>query len=201
MNYAQILGILGDATGVDVMMDSVRREKKWDNGWNYRRWKRGADGRFELVDPGPLLSRLDRLILSLGRAGDQRAVPVIIDKLQLLNPDDDFSHYRSVALALEALADPSAAAPLADLLAKSGISGHEHASMKIALERQKPGSNRDKVQCRQDSLREIMLARALYRCGDHEQIGENILRRYTQDLRGHFSRHARAVLSHAHSFK
>ena len=49
-------------------------------------------------------------------------------------------------------------------------------------------------QTRRESLRELMLARALYRCGDDNGVGEKILREYTQDLRGHLARHAQAVL-------
>ena len=49
-------------------------------------------------------------------------------------------------------------------------------------------------QTRRESLRELLLARALYRCGDHNGLGKKILQQYTQDLRGHLSRHAQAVL-------
>jgi hypothetical protein len=45
------------------------------------------------------------------------------------------------------------------------------------------------------ALRELVLARALYRCGDCDGLGEEILRNYARDMRGHFVRHARAVLS------
>jgi hypothetical protein len=38
------------------------------------------------------------------------------------------------------------------------------------------------------------LARALYRCGDFEGLGESILNDYSTDLRGHFARHAKAIL-------
>lgn len=44
-------------------------------------------------------------------------------------------------------------------------------------------------------LREIVLARALYRCGDWKGLGEEILNEYRQDIRGLFARHAIAVLS------
>ena len=44
------------------------------------------------------------------------------------------------------------------------------------------------------SLRELILARALYRCGDENGLGERILREYARDLRGHHARHANAVL-------
>ena len=44
-------------------------------------------------------------------------------------------------------------------------------------------------------LREISLARALYRCGDHEGTGEAILGEYAEDIRGPFARHASWVLA------
>jgi hypothetical protein len=44
-------------------------------------------------------------------------------------------------------------------------------------------------------LRELYLARALYRCGDHDGLGEKTLRQFAQDLHGHYARHAQAVLA------
>jgi len=46
-------------------------------------------------------------------------------------------------------------------------------------------------------LKELYLARALYRCGDHEGLGQNTLREYSRDLHGHYARHAKAVLKPA----
>jgi hypothetical protein len=43
-------------------------------------------------------------------------------------------------------------------------------------------------------LREIVLARALYHCGDYGGLGEQILNEYARDIRGLFARHAQAVL-------
>jgi hypothetical protein len=40
----------------------------------------------------------------------------------------------------------------------------------------------------------LLLARALYRCGDYQGVGRKILETYAQDLRGHLARHAQAVL-------
>jgi hypothetical protein len=37
-------------------------------------------------------------------------------------------------------------------------------------------------------------ARGLYRCGDLDGIGKSVLERYAGDVRGHYARHARAVL-------
>jgi hypothetical protein len=44
-------------------------------------------------------------------------------------------------------------------------------------------------------LKELYVARALYRCGDSGGVGEKILRQYAQDLHGHYARHAQAVLN------
>ena len=48
---------------------------------------------------------------------------------------------------------------------------------------------------RSEPLREIILARALYRCGDYEGLGEKILREYEKDLRALFAQHAHAILN------
>jgi hypothetical protein len=47
---------------------------------------------------------------------------------------------------------------------------------------------------RAEGLRELYLARALFRCGDHEGLGRKVLEEYAKGLRGHFARHAAAVL-------
>jgi hypothetical protein len=51
------------------------------------------------------------------------------------------------------------------------------------------------IQSRTPALREIVLARALYRCGDQGGMAEGILKAYEKDLRGLFARHAAAVLA------
>src|SRR5665648_1002816 len=47
---------------------------------------------------------------------------------------------------------------------------------------------------RNNSLRELILARALFRCGDVNGLGKEILTNYSKDLRGHYYRHASGVL-------
>jgi len=187
--YAQILGLLGDATGVETLLTAVETSTTLDKGWNFR-----AQGQF-----GSNMSRLDTLILALGRTRDRRATPVILEKLKLLEPSQDFSHHRAVALALEALGDPAAAGPLAEVLAKPGMSGHAMLSVKEAqrLETTVSTAGLNSLETRRNSLREITLARALFRCGDKDGIGKKILEQYQNDLRGHFARHAHAVLQSA----
>jgi hypothetical protein len=50
---------------------------------------------------------------------------------------------------------------------------------------------------RNAALRELLTARALFRCGDKDGLGEAILREYAADLRGVLARHAAAVLQQA----
>jgi len=183
--YAHILAVLGDATGVDVLIAEVNGIEQWDEGWDYR-----AMGQF-----GTALSRLDRLIVALGRSGDAKALSAILPKMESLTAESEFSHHRAVGMACELIADDGAAKPLLELLTKPGMSGYVHDSVEKArrLDQESPGGT-NAVKTRRDSMRELALARALFRCGDYGDVGRAVLTAYTNDLRGHFSRHAKAVL-------
>jgi hypothetical protein len=115
-----------------------------------------------------------------------------VEKVRQLDANAAFSHHRAVAMALEALADPRGAQPLAELLQKPGIGGKAVTDIEAARSIVAPG--RSDRQTRGDSLRELILARALYRCGDHEGVGEKTLRQFANDLHGHYARHAHAIL-------
>jgi len=179
--YAHLLAVLGDATGIEAIAAAVEPQK-WDQGWNYR-----GMGQF-----GSSLSPLDTLLVALGRTRDKRGLPVVLAKLETLDSDKEFSHHRAVALALEMIGDPSAAEPLARLLAKQGMTGHVQTDPAVAARRS--GADQNETHTRALALRELALARALYRCGDKDGIGKKILQEYAKDLRGHFARHAQAVL-------
>ena len=183
--YAHILAVLGDASGVDVLIDEVQSIKEWDEGWDYR-----AMGQF-----GTALSRLDRLIVALGRTGDPKALPAVFTKMASLTAESEFSHHRAVGMACELIAAPAAAKPLLELLSKPNMSGYVHDSVEKArrLDQESPGGT-VAVKTRRDSIRELALARALFRCGDYGDAGRAVLTAYTSDLRGHFARHAKAVL-------
>ena len=180
--YAHILGMLYDPTGTETLA-AVVRAAKWDRGWNFR-----GMGQF-----GPTTSPLDNLVIALGRTRDKRGLPVILDKVGSLTPASEFSHCRAVAMALETLGDPRAAAVLAELLEQPGMTGHAFVEIKDTRRRTPPG--RTDTTTRNSSLRELILARALYRCGDREDLGQKILKQYARDLRGHYARHAKAVLA------
>ncbi len=180
--YAHILAVLGDATGLDTLIREVD-SRSWDKGWNYT-----GMGQF-----GRSLSPLDELIVAMGRTRDRRAVDAIVRKARLLDASSDFSHHRAVALALEMIGDPAGADVLADLLRKPGMSGYVISDVDSARRRTGPDPNDNTT--RQTSLRELALARALYRCGDKDGLGKKILNEYARDLRGHIARHVRAVLA------
>jgi hypothetical protein len=175
--------MLGDATGAETLIAAINGTDAWDKGWKFK-----GMGQF-----GWTLSPLDSKIIALGRTREKRGVPAIIAKVEKLTAKDALSHHRAVASALEMIGDPRAAKPLYDLLNRPGIMGHAFLQIKDTVERT-PASRVD-VSTRERSLVELVLARALYRCGDHNGLGAKILNTYADDLRGHYARHARAVLA------
>lgn len=170
LTYAHVLAVMGDASGAGTVAEAVSASAQLDKGWNFR-----GMGQF-----GFSLSRLDTLILALGHTRDRKAVPVLLAKLALLDATSEFSHHRALAEALEMIGDPAAAKPLAELLAKPQMTGYS---------RQTPGDSD-----RSSTLRELILARALYRLGDSDGVGRRILEAYAMDLRGVYAGHAAAVL-------
>ena len=182
LEYAKVLAALGDAEPVDVLIEALQRVTQWDD--------KILQG--HMAEYAHLPTPIDALILALGAAGDARAVPPILAKLDTLDAGVTLSHHRAVALALERIGDPSAAEPLARLLDKAGMGGHAMRELEPLYDRQR------ELRRREGPLREIVLARALYRCGDYEGRGEAILREYQQDLRGLLARHATAVLKPSH---
>jgi len=188
--YAHILGMMHDATGAETLVRTVRGIGQWDKGWNYR-----GMGQF-----GRSISPLDSYVIALGRTGEAEALPPILAKARRLDASKAFSHHRAVAMALEALGpalEPArrkeAARVLAGVLEKPDMLGYATTTVAEAREKAAPGG-RTATRPRNRSLRELVLARALYRLGDADGLGERILRTYAKDLRGHYARHARAVL-------
>ncbi|MCX7825587.1 MAG: FAD-dependent oxidoreductase, partial [Verrucomicrobiae bacterium] len=180
--YAHILGMMGDSTGAETLAKAVAATP-WDAGWRFK-----GMGQF-----GASLSPLDSLIIALGRTKSPLALQPIVEKVTQLGAESEFSHFRAVAIALETLGDRAAAKPLAELLRKPGIGGRAVTSIQTAVERTEPRGVED--MSRELALRELYLARALYRCGDHDGLGEKTLKEFDQDLHGHDARHAQAVLA------
>jgi flavin-dependent dehydrogenase len=182
VNYARILGVLGDPSATPTLAEAVRTTP-WDAG--------------ESVEPfgnrGGNYSKMDLLVIALGRTHDPSAAAPIVEKLKKLDRGSAYSHHRAVAVALDALGDPAAAEPLAKLLQKPGMTGHAITTIDEAQEVLGKGELRSASHLN-ERLRELLLARALYHCGDWEGLGASILQQYRADLCGHFARYADAVL-------
>ena len=98
-------------------------------------------------------------------------------------------------MALERIGDASAVEALAEVLGREGVRGSVIADVEGAVERAGVHRSWTTTTPRAQAMRELFLARALYRCGDNKEgLGRRVLQEYTRDLRGHFARHARAVL-------
>lgn len=180
--YARILGMLDNNSGWEVVQKAVDEFDGWDKGWNYT-----GMGQF-----GMSMSYLDSLVIALGKSRKQEVLPSIIRLAKMLTPESEFSHFRAIAVAFETLANELPAKVLFDLLQMKGVTGHAMTTIQKAIQ-DTPASGTD-TSTRNNALREIILGRALFRCGDYNGLGNQILNDYSNDLRGHFYRHATGVL-------
>lgn len=181
--YASILCMLGNGEYAAVLADELSKSREWDVGWDYT-----GMGQF-----GPSMSRMDSLMIALGRSGDSRYLPVVLEKARLLHREDNFSHFRAIAIAAEEMNSQTAVPVLYDLLTEPGIRFHHIESYRDARRKTVPNTN--DVSVRNDALKELHLARALYTCGDKNKLGENILRNYASGLQGHYARYANTSLN------
>lgn len=178
---ALILGLVGCSEPAGYLKARLS-DATWDEGWNYR-----GMGQF-----GSSMSRLDAMIIAFGRTGDPQAGGVLAKLAERLGKDAEFSHCRAIALAAANLRDPGLALALERLLNLPGFCGHAFRTVGEML----ADSDGDPTSTtsRNLSLREIYVARGLFLSGDPHGRGRAILETYSGDLRGHFARHALAVL-------
>lgn len=179
LQYARLLGVWGVAEVLPTLIEELNSIDRWDE-----RILQGV-----MAEYAHLPTPIDASILAAGFTGERSAVPAILRLLETLDASVTLSHHRAAALALEHLADPAAARPLADLLNKPKISGHVMKSVEPLY------NSPVELRRREGALREIVLARALYRCGDHEGLARKILNEYRTDVRALFARHAEKILS------
>ena len=180
--YALILGMLDNDTGWKTLKNNVDKIKDWDVGWNYT-----GMGQFGLS-----MSYIDSLIIALGKSKKREAIPGIIRMAKMLTSESYFSHFRAVAIALETIASAEGAKILYDLLMLPGVTGHSMPDIHTAKKLTPPGKT--DTSTRNNSLQELILGRALFKCGDFNGVGNQILQEYSKDLRGHYYRHATGVL-------
>ncbi len=181
VQYARVLGLLHDATGAPTLLEELNR-RDWDQGWNFT-----GLGQF-----GMSMSDVDTLLVALAWSGASDAGRIIQNKVEKLDVSADFSHFRAVALALEACTVPEVTKHLEALLEEPAIRGNSKGDLARALENV-PESHADTTE-RNRELTEIHLARALRACGDPQGKARIVLENYAADLHGHYARHALALL-------
>ncbi|MBT64173.1 MAG: hypothetical protein CML13_13290 [Puniceicoccaceae bacterium] len=186
LRYAQILALLGDGAGEQELIEAIEG-RDWDAGWRFQ-------GMHQF---GRNMSELDALLVCLGCGGSEAAWACLLNKVESLPVDAEFSHFRALAMGMEALyarcPQDGVAEKVVQLLQREDYRGHAQSDLADVQSALSEDINENQVRDR--ALRELHLARLLFHCGDADGIGRSILEAYTNDCRGHFARHARAVLS------
>lgn len=179
---AHIMALMGDDAGLDTLIAAVDGSD-WDEGWPYT-----GMGQF-----GFSLSPIDSMLAAMGRTGNAKALPAMLRKLETLGPGREFSHYRAITLAFEAMPAREAAARFEELLEHAGSNACSHVG---AIVSESQDSQVDTTE-RNRQLTELLLARGLLACGDPNGKARSVLEAYRRDLHGHYARHAQAVLEAA----
>ncbi|MBP5226352.1 MAG: FAD-dependent oxidoreductase [Kiritimatiellae bacterium] len=180
--YAHVLGMMGEKDGEEELIRKLK-SISWDTGWNYR-----GMGQFNRS-----VSWVDSYIIALGRCRSTKALPAIIEKTKALTEKSEYSHFRAVAIALEAIGDSAGAPALIQALRLPGLAGHA-ITMGPKLPVVKNYANREGDWERTECLRELCLGRALYHLKDPEGIGRKTMEAYANDPRGAYATHAKLVL-------
>ncbi len=181
LQAALILGLMGDPLAAGPL-ENFLSGAAWDEGWNYR-----GMGQF-----GASMSLMDARIIALGRCGGPTSAHVLIPLVNQLEATSAFSHCRAVALAAAAFKSSDLTSALARLLDLPTLTGNSFQTTEDMLS--DSDGDTTSTQFRNLALRELYVARGVYLGGDFNDRGRSILETYTRDLRGHFARHAMAVL-------
>ena len=175
--YALTLGLFGDPTGVETLLQVV---KGTDPVCKVR--TKGSFGGGSNSKTG--------FMIALGRTKDPRACDVLLPSLKPIRPGVSLNAVRDATLALEALGDPRAAPALAKCLRQKGLQGYAVSDPRVLPPQGGYGLGPEMDNC----LRELALARALIACGDNEGLARRTFEAYARDPRGVLSAHAKAVL-------
>ena len=179
--YAHVRALLGDETAADEMIAKLR-DVTWDEGWNYK----GMSQYLRSV------GTVDRYVIAAGKTRAKALLPVLDRLAGELTGASEYSHFRALSFAYEWIGEPAGAAALARLLALPGVGGHAFGPDEVPPI---PGYSDLTMNAeRSDCLREICVARALYRLGDVGGLGRRTLEAYAADPRRAFANHAIKVL-------
>jgi hypothetical protein len=174
LRCAHALGMLGDPSGVKILIDEVEKHRSFD-GDIIGHWF-------------PNITWLDSYILGLGHSGDQRAVTPLLEKLDSLLSLKGVqwsNHLESVIAALETLASRRAAEPVCKLLRKELENGGA-----LTLTGEESLEKRSTL-----GMHALLLAECLFKCGDQRGFARKVLESFSKDIRGYFAIRAREILS------
>ncbi len=181
--YAHVLALLGHPDGEAELLAKFKATP-WDKGWNYR-----GMGQFNRS-----VSWVDSYAIALGHCKSKAAIPALIAKAAALTERSEYSHFRAIARALEEIGSKEAIPVLADILKRPGIGGRWQvmgAEPPVVPGYQNAAGDWERTL----SLRELCIARALYRLGDTpDHLGRRTLEAYAADPRRAYAKHARLVL-------
>jgi len=182
--YAHALAMLGSPVGSGTLVEKLK-SSKWDEGWNFK----------GMSQFGRSVSDVDSLLIALGNCRAAAAADPAMALASQLTEKSEYSHFRAVARALEGAGDRRAVPVLVKLLRAPGIGGHSIAPGRIPP----PIKGHDNAVGNHERslvLRELCLARALYRLGDDDSgLGRRTLEAYSRDPRRAYATHARLVLA------
>jgi len=199
LKSAQVLAMVGNPAGASTLIRAIDAAEGWDEGVPLTSERK----------TGNTFSDLERLVIALGYTRAPEGLPALTRKLAQLRPEDKLSHFKAIALSLRHHPPCEAAVePLSRLLEQPGFSGHatpapsspaqavDQGALPFALPTRRVtgaagGANLNAA------YKELIAAAMLYRCGDRENLGADILQQYTCDVHGHFARYARAALTGA----
>lgn len=181
---ALLLAFLGVADGREAIEQRLR-EGTWDQGWAYK-----GMGQF-----GACLSPMDAAIMALAQITGEKDGSEVLSLMDLLTPEDAFSHFRACARFFIQHPTPDAAPGLRRLLAMPGMRGHAQRDLVDLAGRKATGTVEDGERNRQ--LKELYLSHALFCCAPEDVEAKAILGEYARGVQGLYARFAKGVLAKA----
>ena len=176
-----VRALLGDSTAAKGMVAALDG-RDWDEGWNFT-----GMGQYHCS-----VGTVDRYVIALGRTKSPEGLSVLDRLAERLSGTDAYSHFRALALAYESIGDRRGTVALERLLRLDGVWGHAVGPDEVP---QIPGYADAAADAeRSNCLKELCVARALYRLGDRNGLGRRTLEAYSRDPRRAYAAHARAVL-------
>lgn len=187
--YANVLCMLGVPVGWKTVLEEVRQFNDWDKGWDYR-------GMHQF---GASMSRLDNYLMALGYSKHREVRSELLRWTDKLTKQTEFSHVRAVSVAIGKMPSSLFVPALVRFLQLEGMSGHHIGNQQEAIVKIVPNIMDYPFELEDSSrnraLKELYGAKALYLCGDQEDLGKHILENYAKGIDGHYARYAQQVLA------